>query len=238
MLLSAGQETDSNIVVKESWAFCLPSLCHLLPPLPHSIRSNSFNLFVAHIKSHLFLFHTSCPHDISFSWNTVNLFSYPHTLHPLPVPTSLSTWLLWWPPVLRSCTSSSQKPPGHRSCSLGWAGCSSSSILNMHCSFRILFVYISPSLDLGDILEGKTASYLPEDPQGILNTNIQNTTHPNFCICFIAGYWSTLSPNSFGNFSYTDYLKVPKRFLSWKPFPLIFIVFFAKMPCVSFLRLP
>lgn len=81
-----------------------------------------------------------------------------------------------------------------------WSWCSSSCSLNIHCSFWILFVYLSPSLALGKILEGKTASYLPEYPQGLLSTDVQNTTHSNFCTCLVAGHWSTLSPIQLATF--------------------------------------
>lgn len=156
-------------------------------------RYDSFKLFMAHTKSqHLFFFHTSCLRDISSSQNTVNLFSYPETLLPLPAPHHCFVCLT---SVLTSCAQLlSEGPPGRRNCCPGWAGCSSSCSLNIHCSFWILFVYLSPSLALGKILEGKTASYLPEYPQGLLNTDVQNTTHSNFCVCLVAGHWSTLSP--------------------------------------------
>lgn len=38
--------------------------------------------------------------------------------------------------------------------------------------FWILFVYLSPLLDLGELLKGKMASYSPEYHQDLLSTDI------------------------------------------------------------------
>lgn len=176
--LSARQVIHSNIVMKESWASCLPFRCHLSPPLSYSVRSNSLKLFVAYVKSQrLFSLHTSCPHEISSSWNTANHVAYPQPFQLILAPHHFFVYLtLLWLLILCSCTSSFWKPPGH-SCSPGGTGCSSSSVLKMHRSFWIL----SPPLDLGEI-------------QGLLSTDAQNTTHSDFCICFITGHWGILSP--------------------------------------------